>query len=337
MIRRSHSLPELSNEQNQYQVRMSTPQRVLVRTRSLENLNVSPWDMDGSEDNDGRPLRVINSRADRSEAMTEYRSNANTAANSGPNTDSEGPVRVVQQSFNSAAANSGPNTDFERPVRDFKQSFNSAAANSGPNTTPAANSGSNTVHRSTMGTVCDAQDRTDSNHLDTGAIPKTRNRRILPLVLGLNATSDQMNETPVGIFSPKRRLFLSPETPKGRSRKYSIGDALGASRSGEVSGVIELDGRYAFPSMEETVEGLESLNLTSNLLDEDKPNRQEEVPKQVGDEGLEPLRVRANIGRRNRRGRGAKKPSLTPGQKLITNMFRRDGSVEFKGETEKKK
>ena len=72
-------------------------------------------------------------------------------------------------------------------------------------------------------------------------------------------------------------------------------------------------------------------------MDEKKPNRQDEVPKQVGDEGLEPLRVRANIGRRNRRGRGAKKPSLTPGQKLITNMFRRDGSVEFKGETEKKK
>ena len=82
---------------------------------------------------------------------------------------------------------------------------------------------------------------------------------------------------------------------------------LGSSRSGEVSGVIELDGRYAFPSMEETDEGLESLNLTSNLLDEDKPNRQEEVPKQVGNEGLEPLRVKANIGRRNRRGRGAKK------------------------------
>ena len=47
VIRRSQSLPDVFNDhdQNQYWIRMSTPKRILRRTLSAYNIDLSPWDL----------------------------------------------------------------------------------------------------------------------------------------------------------------------------------------------------------------------------------------------------------------------------------------------------
>ena len=99
-------------------------------------------------------------------------------------------------------------------------------------------------------------------------------------------------------------------------------------------GVIALEGRYAVPSVEgmvcETVGAIENLNLNSNLLGENDLNGRQDLAKPA-----RCMRVRAKSGLKSKRGRRVKKLDLTPGQKLISNMFGKDENVP-KGEKEKK-
>ena len=77
--------------------------------------------------------------------------------------------------------------------------------------------------------------------------------------------------------------------------------------------------------------------MNSNLLGESEPNGRQEMAKLVRGMDNEPstVRNRANSGMKSKRGRRVKKPDLTPGQKLITNMFGKGENVP-KGEKEKK-
>ena len=80
------------------------------------------------------------------------------------------------------------------------------------------------------------------------------------------------------------------------------------------------------------------MNLNSDLFGESEPNGQQEVAKLVSGDDMEPLtlRLRANTGVKSKRGRRVKKPNLTPGQKLITNMIGKGKNVKPKEEKEKK-
>ena len=140
-----------------------------------------------------------------------------------------------------------------------------------------------------------------------------------------------MNETPIGVNSPKRHLAWSPETPGGRSRKYSIGDTASPRLRQNVSGVIPLNGRFAIPSidndMADTIHGLDDLDIDGGevkdvLMTEEKESK-------VIEKGLLKLKWKNTVSPRLVRGRkkrSVKRP-LVPGQKLITDMVSGDKDV----------
>ena len=96
--------------------------------------------------------------------------------------------------------------------------------------------------------ACDSQPQPTVIAKDTGAIPRKKTQRPSRTDLGMHAGREILNETPVDINSPKRRLVWSPETLSGRSRKYSIGEAASPRLRQEIPGVISLDGQCAIPT-----------------------------------------------------------------------------------------
>ena len=64
----------------------------------------------------------------------------------------------------------------------------------------------------------------DATGVNVGAIPKRKAQKAPVFPLGKKVGEDILNTTPVRLNSPKQRLIWSPETPTGRSRKYSIND-----------------------------------------------------------------------------------------------------------------
>ena len=123
--------------------------------------------------------------------------------------------------------------------------------------------------------------------------------------------------------SPKRRLIWSPETPSGRPRKYSIGEAGSPKlRKGE-DGVIEFGGRVTFPSLEgeinDTIDGLKGLKLPDDL--NLNMNASDSILN-LGVTGNSPtLKLKDVTGVKDKRRRKSKKIRVLPGQKLLTEMM----------------
>ena len=149
-----------------------------------------------------------------------------------------------------------------------------------------------------------------------------------------------LSETPVGISSPKRRLMWSPQTPGGRSRKYSIEDIASPKLKlrQNVPGVISTNGRYAVPSahgtITETINGIDGLRICG-LKEEVK---KEEVVLGAGEDKKKATTSNNKMTPRSHKG-GRKRKSvrrslLTPGQKLITDMI--VGGAEMKENLDKK-
>ena len=167
---------------------------------------------------------------------------------------------------------------------------------------------------------------------DTGAIPKKRTQKISRITLGMNAGKDILNETPIGINSPKRKLIWSPETPDGRSRKYSIGDNEHLKMNKDILGVIPLIDGCAIPSwngdINETTNDLGALILREK---DDRPAlaNSEQVDGMNLVVGMSekrvlsgPKRTAKAVGRkvRARRNKNTSK-SNNPDQRLITDML----------------
>ena len=139
----------------------------------------------------------------------------------------------------------------------------------------------------------------------------------LKLILGKNANEDLMNTTPVGIHNPKRRLVWSPETPTGRSRKYSIGEKASPSLKRKISGVLPINGRYAIPSADIDVE---TTILGIGTLDFNDDGQIRNVGNGEKKKGGSPV---LKTGARTPKGRGRRNGSrrVDPKQKLISDML----------------
>ena len=144
------------------------------------------------------------------------------------------------------------------------------------------------------------------------------------LILGMNASEEVLNTTPVGIYSPKRRLVWTPETPRGKSKKYSIGETVSPCLKERNNGIILINGRYAIPcderSVVSTTMGLGALNLCDNV---------EENSMKKGKEKRSSPTMKT--GARTPRGRGRRNKSIKidPKQKLLPQMIqRRAGDVK---------
>ena len=153
---------------------------------------------------------------------------------------------------------------------------------------------------------------------------RLRNQKKLELVLGLDASCEVLSGTPIGVNSPKRKLAWTPETPNGRSRKYSIGDNASPKLRQNVSGVITLNGRFAIPSMDseitDTIDGLDELKI--NVSETDGVIMTEDKDSKVARSGVGNLKSKVVPNSiKGKKKRKAKRSLITPGQKLITDML----------------
>jgi len=167
---------------------------------------------------------------------------------------------------------------------------------------------------------------------DTGAIPKKRTQKISRITLGMNAGKDILNETPIGINSLKRKLIWSPETPDGRSRKYSIGDNEHQKMNQDILGVIPLNDGCAIPSwngdVNETTNDLGALILSEkdarpSLANSEQVDGMNLVVGKSEKRVLSgPKRTAKAVGRkvRARRNKNTSK-SNNSDQRLITDML----------------
>ena len=175
-----------------------------------------------------------------------------------------------------------------------------------------------------QGAACDLQSTNDIAQTEgvnqdviyknTGTIPKRRNIGLGKVVIGAGATRKQLLETPVGRNSPKSHLAWSPETPLGRPRKYSIGEAGSPVLRKETAGVIQLDGRIAFPSLEgdmgDMIRGIEDLRM---------PDESDSRLELGGESPILKLKEVTTV--KSSKKKRAKKLKLLPGQKLLTDMM----------------
>ena len=347
VIRRSSSLPNLAIELNQYKKRIITPRKNLARAASLDDIDLSPWELSETS------------------GLAETKDSKNTE---GDMNDRQGAARDLHAKSTEDPEHSsmreamqknppGAGRDFQALVVGVKSDDPQGAAcdlqisekDQGEKDSISQNLNS---YQNSKGAACDLHSPTNrgeemtkydcgtvcSQKKVTGAIPK---KIICPkprLDLGLNATIEMLNETPVGISSPKRRLMWSPQTPGGRSRKYSIEDIASHKLRQNVPGVISTNGRYAVPSahgtITETINGIDGLRICG--LKEDVKN--EEVVLGAGEDKKKATTSNNKMTPRSHKG-GRKRKSvrrslLTPGQKLITDMI--VGGAEMKENLDKK-
>ena len=146
-------------------------------------------------------------------------------------------------------------------------------------------------------------------------------------LLGKNVKESILSTTPIGIGSPKRKLVWSPETPRGKSEKFSIGETASKGLLEDVPGVMLVHGRFAIPSINPIMEvatlGIEALNLS-----DDKTQKQE---KRGEKKKSSPT---LKVGTKTPRGRGRRKfqKKVDPKQKLLPDMIREKGEVSRKPE-----
>ena len=165
-----------------------------------------------------------------------------------------------------------------------------------------------------------------------GAIPKQKQQRQINngdqgLGFGSNLDEDILNLTPIGLNSPKRRLLWSPETPDGRSRKYSIGETASPNLKKRISGVIAINGRYAIPSLDNGIEltavGIESLSLDKHENIQTTQGMEDIVQKPTKLKRKSPtLKVKTSARRGRGRGKKSHVRPRDPKQMLISDMVK---------------
>ena len=131
--------------------------------------------------------------------------------------------------------------------------------------------------------------------------------------------------------SSKRRLAWSPETPKGRSRKYSIGETASPSLKQRISGVISLNRRFAIPSGNQEVEGANT-GMEGLILEDDSKSANIQQLKKKKKKNS-PTLVSLKTGVRSSRGRTRRNTSkrVDPKQKLISDMMPERSMMEQGG------
>ena len=97
-------------------------------------------------------------------------------------------------------------------------------------------------------------------------------------------------------------------------------------------GVIELDGRFAVPSLEggidEATEGIENLQLIEKMDVTTGSGFISVKGETVGTPKLKLQVGNTTVSNKGKKKRKARMPIVTPGQKLITDMMEKDGNLE---------
>ena len=148
---------------------------------------------------------------------------------------------------------------------------------------------------------------------------------------GANLNEKMLNMTPIGLDTPKRKLLWSPETPRGRSRKYSIGEAASPDLRRRIDGVLLINGRYAIPvddhDIGQATMGMASLNIDRqdvtdniNVIGEGKMCTGNSV--YIEKKNSPPTLKTKKRGRMGRAKRSSKRMT-DPKQKLIPDMIKK--------------
>ena len=312
LIQRSTSLPDVCTglENNQYRKRILTPEKPCRRTLSLDNISLSPWDLKVS-----REQRDTTSDPEPGEANLPYQREEDTDLKEDP--------QSTACDFQPDVGTAQSNEDQQSAACDFQ-------------------SETDTAHTSdSQGAACDSHSDSVPGQAESGRkcgttqilknLKKLQGQFKTPkLILGKNASEELMETTPVGKDSPKRRLIWSPETPVGKSLKYSIGESASPSLKKRISGVISVNGRFAIPSNQQEVEmttlGIKALGLNENGQ---SWNGAKKENKKRGSPTMK-------IGGRTPRGRGRRNNSrcADPKQKLISDMMQMKEENEQDSHTE---
>ena len=248
LARRSTSLPDILRgiENDQYLKRITTPKRSPRRALSLYDVSLSPWDLKTSVDKQDPQ---------------------GAACNFQPLKDLQGAEIILHADPQGAACNFQPLKDLQGSACDFQPDVKVSVQKDLQDTACdfQQSEGSSSV-QDPQGAAFNFQRKSGKgrneglmNMMHIRAIPKQKQQRQIHngdegLGFGSNLDEDILNLTPIGLNSPKRRLLWSPETPDGRSRKYSIGETASPNLKKRISGVIAINGRYAIPSLDNGIE-----------------------------------------------------------------------------------
>ena len=312
VVKRSTSLPDVCGglECNQYSKRILTPERALRRAISMENISLSPWNLVSPS------IQQSAASVSQMEAsvFVKHDNTVNTGAQQDSACDSQPPAdpQSAACDFQPVKANvhlqdpQGAACDFQPEKAGLLHDPQDAACDFQPEK-------AGLLH-DPQGSACDFQPEKAGRICAILKRKKESLRKVdvSGLTLGSNASVEILNSTPVGFNSPKRRLIWSPETPRGKSSKYTIGETS--------------NGRCAFPcdgqDVVTTTLELEALKLCDDMEEKGKEfMMKKESGKNKGKGNSPTLKTGAKTPRG--RGRRCKSVKMDPRQKLIPQMIGR--------------